>query len=163
MKVPASLPAVFSFLQVGSVRVIFAILSLTVIACACRTHRLAFRIPPDAPAVVFTDCRREHDSGFSELEQTLVAAARHYLERMEHRVIDAYYRVRHTFDGNEVIVMYVSSYDEHAQPVFGNYCVVLMREDGTIIGVFESTHSHVERFKRAGKKSRLMQLGGIAT
>jgi len=132
-------------------RATFAILSLVVIGCACRTYQLTFRIPPDAPAVVFTDCRREHDSAFSELEQTLVAATRRYLERMEHRAIDAYYRVRHTFDGNEVIVMYVSSYDEGAQPVFGNYCVVLMGEDKTIIRVLQSTQNNVERFKKTGK------------
>ena len=70
---------------------------------------------------------------------------------MEHRAIDAYYRVRHTFDGNEVIVMYVSSYDEDAQPVFGNYCVVLMRGDKTIIRVIQSTQNNVERFKKTGK------------
>src|SRR2546423_15591702 len=97
------------------------------------------------------DCRREHDPGFSEHDQALVGAARRHLERSAHRAIDAYYRVRHTFDGNEVIVMYVSGYGDGAQPVFGNYCVVLMREDGAIIRGFKSTQSHVERFKKTGK------------
>lgn len=97
---------------------------------------MAVRIPADAPAVVFTDCRREHDPEFSEHEQALVRAARSCLERSEHRVIDAYYRVRHTFDGNEVIVMYVSNYDEGAQPVFGEYCTVLRHEDGSFVRVF---------------------------
>ena len=117
-------------------RAAFSILSLTVIICACSTNRLAGRIPPDAPEVVFSDCRRERNPGFSEHEQTLVGAARRYLERSEHQAIDAYYRVRHTFDGNEVIVMYVSSYDDGAQPVFGTYCTVLLREDGSLIRIF---------------------------
>src|SRR5205809_711566 len=116
-------------------RAALAIVSLAVITCACNTPRQAVRIPPDAPAVVFRDCRREHDSGFSEHEQALVGAARRYLERMEHREIDAYFRVRHTFDGNEVIVMYVSSY-RGAEPVFGNYCTLLLREDGNVIRIF---------------------------
>src|SRR5437016_380071 len=118
-------------------RAAFAILSVATFACACSAHR---PIRSDAPVVVFTDCRRERDPGFSEHEQALVAAARRHLERSEHGAIDAYYRVRHTFDGNEVIVMYVSGYGDGAQPLFGNYCVLLMREDGTIIRVFQSTH-----------------------
>ncbi len=119
-------------------RAAFTILSVAIIACACGAHRL---IRPDAPVVVFTDCRREHDPGFSEHEQALVGAARRHLERSEHGAIDAYYRVRNTFDGNEVIVMYVSGYDDGAQPLFGNYCVLLMREDGTIIRVIQSPHN----------------------
>src|SRR5437016_2204515 len=111
----------------------FAFLSVAIIACACSAHRL---IRPDAPVVVFTDCRREYDPGFSEQEQALVSAARRHLERSEHRAIDAYYRVRHTFDGNEVIVMYVSRYAESAQPVFGRYCTVLLRENGSLIRIF---------------------------
>ena|SRR5438552_1262384 len=110
-------------------RAIFATLSLMVIACACRAHRTAFRVPLDAPAVVFTDCRREHDPGSSEHEQALIGAARRYLERSEHWAIDFYYRVRHTFDGNEVIVMAVSGYGDGAQPAFRNYCVVLIGID----------------------------------
>jgi hypothetical protein len=116
-------------------RATFAILSLAVIACSCVTRKQAIRIPPDAPVVVFTDCRREHDPGFSGHEQALVGATRRYLERSEHRVIDAYYRVRHTFDGNEVIVMYVASY-RGAEPVFGRYCTVLLREDRSVIRIF---------------------------
>ena len=115
--------------------------------CLCLfAHRLPVQSRPDAPLVVFTDCRREHDQGFSEHEQALVGAARRYLNR----AIDAYYRVRRTFDGNEVIVMYVSGYDDGAQPLFGNYCVLLMREDRTIIWVFQSTHPHGELFKKTG-------------
>src|SRR5438034_1303620 len=120
-------------------RAAFAILSVAIIACACSAHRLPVQIRPDAPLVVFTDCRREHDSGFSEHEQALVGATRRHLERSEHRAIDAYYRVRHTFDGNEVIVIYVSGYDDGVQPLFGNYCVLLIREEGTIIRVLQST------------------------
>ena len=147
----SSAPTLFNFRALVNMRVAFAILLVAVIACACSTQRSAVWIPSDAPAVVFTDCRREHDPGFSEHEQALIGAARRYLERSEHGAIDAYYRVRHTFDGYEVIVMYVSSYDEGAQPVFANYCVVLMREDSSIIRVLQPSHSHVERFKRAGK------------
>ena len=126
-------------------RAAFAILSVAIFACACSAHR---PIRCDAPLVVFTDCRRERDPGFSEHEQALVGATRRHLERSEHRAIDAYYRVRRTFDGNEVIVMYVSGYDIGAQPLFGNYCVLLMREDRTIIWVFQSTHPHGELFKK---------------
>ena len=147
----SSAPTLFNFQALVNMRVAFAILLVAVIACACSTQRSAVWIPSDAPAVVFTDCRREHNLGFSEHEQALIGAARRYLERSEHRAIDAYYRVRQTFDGNEVIVMYVSDYGDGAQPMFGNYCVVLMREDGTIIRVFKPTQSHVERFKKTGK------------
>ena len=116
-------------------RAAFTIVSLAVITGACSTRRLAGRIPPDTPAVLFTDCRREHAPGFSEHEQTLVGFARRYLERSEHRASDAYYRVRYTFDGNEIIVMYVAGY-RGGEPVFGMCCTVLLREDGSLIRVF---------------------------
>src|SRR5438093_361421 len=116
-------------------RAAFTILSLAVIICACQTRKKEVRIPPGAPAVLFGDCRRENDPGFSGQEQTLIGAARRYLERSEHREIDAYYRVRHTFDGNEIIVMYVSNY-HGAEPVFGKYCTVLMGENGSLMQVF---------------------------
>ena len=60
--------------------------------------------------------------------------------------------------------MSVSGYDDAAQPLFGNYCVLLMREDETIIiRVFQSKHPHGERFKKSRKQSRLMPLGGVTT
>ena len=74
-------------------RAAFAILSVAIIACAWGAHRL---IRPDAPVVVFTDCRRERDPGFSEHEQALVGAARRHLERREHLAIDAYTTVSDT-------------------------------------------------------------------
>src|SRR5205814_2938900 len=86
--------AMFNFQWLGSMRLELAILSIAAIVCACRTHKEADRISPDAPVVVFRDCRREHDTGFSAHEQTLVAAARRYLEQSEHRRIDAYFLVR---------------------------------------------------------------------
>src|SRR3989442_1723324 len=116
-------------------RTVLIILSVAVITSACRTHRLAGRIPPDAPSVVYTDCKREHDPEFSEREQSLIGVARRYVEQRRHRAVDAYYRVRFTFEGYEVILMPVSRY-EGSQPVFGDHCTVLLREDGSIIRVF---------------------------
>src|SRR5437867_5386151 len=121
--------ALFNFQWLGSMRLELAIPLIAGIVCACSTHKVADRIPLDAPSVVFTDCRREHDQWFSTHEQALVGAARRYLERIKHRPIDAYFRVRLTFEGNEVILMAVSGYDECSQPVFGKYCTVLLRDD----------------------------------
>jgi len=128
--------AMFNFQWLGSMRLELAILSIAAIVCACRTHKEADRISPDAPAVVFRDYRREHDTGFSAHEQTLVAGARRYLEQSEHRRIDAYFRVRRTFDGNEVIVMAVSGYDERSQPVFDKYCTVVLSDDVSTLRIF---------------------------
>src|SRR2546425_1915215 len=97
----ARLKAGLETLNAARIRAAFTILMLAVIVCACSTHRLAIRIPAHAPAVVFTDGRREHDPGFSGHEQALVGFARRHLVRSRRSAIDAYYRVRHTFDGNE--------------------------------------------------------------
>jgi len=126
----------FNFQWLGSMRLELAILSIAGIVCACRTHKVADRIPPDALSVVLTDCRREHDTGFSAHEKTLVGTARRYLEQIEHRRIDAYFRVRRTFDGNEVIVMAVSGYDGCSQPIFDKYCTVVLSDDGSILRIF---------------------------
>ena len=104
--------------------------------CGCSSPRQTAHIPSDAPAVVFTDCRREQDSAFSQRERDIIASARRHLEQSDKRPVDAYYRVKHTADGFEVFVIYVSGYTG-SQPFFmpGNFCTVQSREDGSVIRV----------------------------
>ena len=106
------------------------------VLCGCSSQSSTARIPSGAPAVVFTDCRREHDSALSQREQDIIAAARRHLEQSDKRPVDAYYRVRHTADGFEVFVIYVTGYTG-SQPAFmpGGHCTVLLREDGSVIRV----------------------------
>lgn len=98
--------------------------------------RAPVRVPSGAPAVVFTDCRREQDSTFSQHERDIIISARRHLEQSDKRTIDAYFRVNRTADGFEVFVMYVFGYIGN-QPCFipGGHCTVLLGEDGSIIRV----------------------------
>jgi len=121
--------------RLGSVRAAFTIFTLAAATCACRTHKPEGLIPPGALAVVCGDCRRERDPGFSGNEQALIGNARRYFEKVERRKFDAYYRVRRTFDGNEIIAMYVSGYEGN-EPIFSGWCTVLMGDDGSVIQVF---------------------------
>jgi hypothetical protein len=104
--------------------------------CGCSSQSSTARTPSGAPAVVFTDCRREQDSTFSQRERDIIASARRHLEQSDKRPIDAYYRVKHTPDGFEVFVIYVTGYTGN-QPAFmpGGHCTVLLREDGSVIRV----------------------------
>jgi hypothetical protein len=103
-----------------------------------RSVQVVQDIPPDAPRIALTDCRRAYDSAFSKREREILAAARHHLEQAEQRWIDAYYRIKHTTDGFEVFVLYVTGYTDN-QPWFlpGGHCTVLLREDGSVIRVLE--------------------------
>jgi hypothetical protein len=115
----------------------FVIPLLLVLAlCGCSSQRPIARIPSDAPAVVFADCRREQDSTFSEHDRDIIASARRHLEHSDKRSVDAYYRVKRTADGFEVFVIYVSGYTG-SQPFFvpGGHCTVQLREDGSVIRV----------------------------
>ena len=89
-----------------------------------------------APAIVADGLRREHDVAFSPQEQRIIAAARQYLEQQDHQPIDAYYRVTHTSEYYEVYVRFVSGYRGN-EPDFvpGQFCTVLLREDGSVIRV----------------------------
>jgi uncharacterized protein YcfL len=109
---------------------------LLVAVCGCSSQTSTTRIPSGAPAVVFTDCRRDQDSTFPQRERDIIASARRHLEQSDKRPIDAYYRVKHTADGFEVFVIYVTGYTG-SQPVFmpGGHCTVLLREDGSVIRV----------------------------
>jgi hypothetical protein len=115
----------------------FAISLLSFLAlCGCGSQSSTARVPSGAPSLVFTDCRREQDSAFSERERDIIASARRHLEQSGKRPIDAYYRVKHAADSFEVFVIYVTGYTG-SQPVFipGGHCTVLLREDGSVIRV----------------------------
>jgi hypothetical protein len=88
------------------------------------------------PTVVQGGLRREGDTAFSPQARRAIAAARHYLEQQRRCAVDAYYRVTHQSDHNEVYVQFVSGY-RFGMPEFmpGNYCTVLVAEDGSVIRV----------------------------
>lgn len=104
--------------------------------CGCGSQSSTARVPAGAPAVVFTDCRREQDSAFSQREREIILSARRHLEQSDKRTIDAYYHVRHTGEGFEVFVIFVKGYTG-SQPMFipGGFCTVYLREDGSVIRV----------------------------
>ena len=117
-------------------------LLLLLLLCGCSLRPSTARVssgaqvPPGAPAVVFTDCRREQDPIFSQRERHIVTSTRRYLEQLDKKPVDAYYRVKRTPDQYEVFVIYVAGHTD-GQPRFtpGAHCTVLLRDDGTVIRV----------------------------
>ena len=114
-----------------------ALLVLTAL-CGCATSPRAGHRPPDAPMAISENFRREQHNDFTARERDMIAAARRYLVRSNRRPRsasdDAYYRVRHTKDGYEVFVIYVTGYDGNKPLV--TPCVhneVFLKEDGSVI------------------------------
>jgi hypothetical protein len=107
--------------------------------CGCGRYHRAGDAPSSAPKVVLrgsAECRRADDPAFSPRERQIIAAARRHLEQPDKRSIDAYYHVKHSPNGYEVFVIYVTGYDR-SEPSFipGGFCTVVLQEDGTIIKV----------------------------
>lgn len=128
-------------------RNLVCIFALAALLCSCVSKRevrqqglkpLPAAAPPPfaPPAVVMGALKREHDSTFSPQAQRLIAAARQYLEKQDHRPVDAYYRVTHVSDHYEVYVQFVAGYNG-SQPKFagGLFCIVRVREDGSVIDI----------------------------
>ena len=128
-------------------RTFVSMLALVALLCGCASNRqvrqqdlrplsAATPSPFAPPPVVLGDLRREQDPAFSPQAQRAIAAARHYLEQQGHQSVDAYYRVTHTSDNYEVYVEFVSGY-HGSEPDFvaGQFCIVLVREDGSVIRV----------------------------
>jgi hypothetical protein len=112
-------------------------LSFLLALCGCGSQQPTARIPPNAPSVIHGDCRREHDLAFSQRERDIIAAARRHLEQSDGEPIDAYYHVTQTPEGFEVYVQYIHGYADNGQPWLlpGGFCVVRLREDGSVISV----------------------------
>ena len=113
------------------------LLALTTI-CSCSTTGRIGHIPPDAPQTLNNrDFRREQHELFTPRDRDMIVAARRHLARSNRRPNgasdDAYYRVRHTDDGHEVFVIYVTGY-EGSKPLL-TPCVhneVFLREDRSV-------------------------------
>src|SRR5437879_147117 len=101
-------------------RTVFLISWLAVVGTGCTRPQRAVQIPRAEPALASSEYRPEHDSEFTQHERALISAARRFLERREHRTVDAYYRIRYTFSGIEVIAEYVSTYKDN-EPVFDKW------------------------------------------
>ena len=106
--------------------------------CSCTTSDRTGHAPLDAPMVLSEDFRREQHDDLTLTERDMIVAARRYLTRSNKRPTgasdDAYYRVRHTEDGYEVFVIYVTGYDGNKPLV--TPCVhneVFLKNDGTVV------------------------------
>ena len=116
-------------------------LVVSLVFCGCRTAPpAAANAPSNSPTALNKEFRREHYEAFSSRDRTVIAAARRGIRESgkmpKGGSDDAYYRVRHTPDGDRVFVIYVTGYVAD-QPQF-TPCVqneVLLREDGSVFKV----------------------------
>ena len=106
--------------------------------CGCRTAPRA--AASDSPMELNNGFRREYHDAFSSGDRTGIAAARRGIRKSgkmpRDGSDDAYYRVRHTPEGDRVFVIYVTGY-EGSQPQF-TPCVhneVFLRKDGSVLKV----------------------------
>ena len=118
-----------------------ALTALVLLAlCGCCTSKRSASVQPSAPSELSEDFRRADHEAFSTRERELIAAA--WLGIRQSGKLptggseDAYYRVRHTSDGHEVFVLYVTDYDGN-RPVL-EPCVhnqVLLSHEGKVMSV----------------------------
>jgi len=113
---------------------------LVMTLCGCITSRRAAHGPPDVPTALKNGFQREDHESFARRERELITAARQGIHKSGKLPAgaseDAYYRVRHTAEGYEVFVVYVTGY-ESGKPSF-TPCVhnaVRLREDGSVLTV----------------------------
>ena len=100
------------------------------ILCGCHTP------PTGAPTDLGDGFRREGHPAFTPKEQAVVVATREAIEKSCRRRIDAYYRVRHTWEAYSVLVFEVYRYVRR-KPTFtiGRDWGVDLKEDGTVTRV----------------------------
>ena len=117
---------------------IIALLSI----CGCSSYHHTGSVPPGAPAAITEDFRRDRPDQFSPQERHLIATAQRAIREASKRPArasdDAYYRVKHTAEGYEVFVIYVTGYegsDPELTPCVHNE--VLLGEDGTVRKILE--------------------------
>lgn len=93
--------------------------------------------PKGSPRVVFGNLRRENDPKFSQKEQKIIAAARHYVEEQDKAPLDAYYQITSSSKGYDVQIQYVSGYNGN-KPFFtpGCFCEIHLDKSGKVLGVF---------------------------
>lgn len=108
--------------------------------CACHTADQTATPPAHAPAALNPEFLRSEHEAFSEKDRELIAAARRGIRRADKLPRggseDAYYRVRHTSDGHEVFVIYVTGYDS-TEPII-TPCVhneVVLNREGKVLKV----------------------------
>jgi len=114
-----------------------------VLLCGCSLKSPSRSVPSASeishltePKKYFEDCRREQDPTLSRRERHIISLTRRYLETLDKKPVDAYYRVKRKADEYEVFVIYVTGYSG-TQPQFtpGAHCTVILRDDGTVIRV----------------------------
>ena len=108
--------------------------------CGCITSHRSAALPANAPAALDGEFLRADHARFSKQDRDLIAAAGRGIRRADKLPRggseDAYYRVRHTSDGHEVFVIYVTGYEGN-QPVL-TPCVhneVLLSSGGKVLKV----------------------------
>ena len=100
--------------------------------CGCRTP------PTGAPTDIGEGFRRENHPAFTPEEQAAARAAHSYLERTYGKKFDAYYRVKHTDNGWDVVAFEVYGY-KGKQPRFriASDYMLSLTEDGVVKTSFQ--------------------------